>query len=195
VGTVLGKFDPRKVLAVGLVGAAWTLYALSNLSLQAGYWDIFWPQVIQGASLALVFVPLTTATMDPIPKEEMGNATSMFNLMRNVGGSVGIASATTYLFRRQQFHTHLLGANIDPYRSQVQVLSKQLQLAMVAHGADPATAMRQSYGAIWGILQRQSSMVAFVDTFRAMAVVFLLVLPLLMFMKKPRHHSKNVSMH
>jgi DHA2 family multidrug resistance protein len=195
VGTVLGKFDPRKVLAVGLVGAAWTLYALSNLSLQAGYWDIFWPQVIQGASLALVFVPLTTATMDPIPKEEMGNATSMFNLMRNVGGSVGIASATTYLFRRQQFHTHLLGANIDPYRSQVQVLSKQLQLAMVAHGADPATAMRQSYGAIWGILQRQSSMVAFVDTFRAMAVVFLLVLPLLMLMKKPRHHSKNVSMH
>ena len=115
VGTVLGKFDPRKVLAVGLVGASWSLYALSKLNLQAGYWDIFWPQFIQGACLALLFVPLTTATMDPIPKEEMGNATSMFNLMRNLGGSVGIACGTTFLFRRQQFHTHLLGANVTPF--------------------------------------------------------------------------------
>ena len=113
VGTVLGRFDPRKVLAVGLVGASWTLYALSRLNLQAGYWDIFWPQFIQGASLAMLFVPLTTATMDPIPKEEMGNATSMFNLMRNLGGSVGIAGATTYLFRRKQFHTNVLGAQCD----------------------------------------------------------------------------------
>ena len=95
VGTVLGRFDPRKVLAAGLVGASWTLYQLSNLNLNAGYWDIFWPQFVQGAALALLFVPLTTATMDPIPKEEMGNATSMFNLMRNLGGGFGIAAATT----------------------------------------------------------------------------------------------------
>ena len=53
VGTVLGRFDPRKVLAVGLVGGAWSLYALSQLNLDAGYWDIFWPQFIQGAALAL----------------------------------------------------------------------------------------------------------------------------------------------
>ncbi len=139
VGTVLGKFDPRKVLAVGLVGASWTLYDLSNLNLQAGYWDIFWPQFIQGAALALLFVPLTTATMDPISKEEMGNATSMFNLMRNLGGSIGIASATTFLFRRQQFHTSLLGANINAFRPQVQALSNAMQANMVAHGSDPVT--------------------------------------------------------
>ncbi len=112
VGTVLGRFDPRKVLAVGLVGAAWSLYALSQLNLNAGYWDIFWPQFVQGAALAMLFVPLTTATMDPIRKEEMGNATSMFNLMRNIGGSMGIASGTTYLARHEQMHTALLGANV-----------------------------------------------------------------------------------
>jgi DHA2 family multidrug resistance protein len=195
VGTVLGKFDPRKVLAVGLVGASWTLYALSNLNLQAGYWDIFWPQFIQGAALALLFVPLTTATMDPISKEEMGNATSMFNLMRNLGGSIGIASATTFLFRRQQFHTHLLGANINAFRPQVQALSNAMQANMVAHGSDPVTAARQSYVSMWGLIERQASMQAFVDTFRAMAVVFLLVLPMLLAMRRPSHHSKNVSMH
>ena len=62
-----------------------------SLNLQAGYWDIFWPQLIQGVGMSLLFVPLTTVAMDPIPRERMGNATSLFNLMRNIGGSIGIA--------------------------------------------------------------------------------------------------------
>jgi len=195
VGTVLGKFDPRKVLGAGLVGASWTLYTLSNLNLNAGYWDIFWPQFIQGASLAMLFVPLTTVTMDPIPKEEMGNATSMFNLMRNLGGSVGIATATTYLFRRQQFHTHLLGADVTPFNPQTMVRLRGLEAAMIAHGADPVTATHQAYGAIWGLVQRQASMIAFVDTFRAMSGVFLLMIPLVFLMKRPKHHGSGAAMH
>jgi len=187
VGTVLGRFDPRKVLAVGLVGAAYTLYSLSRLNLNAGYWDIFWPQFIQGASLAMLFVPLTTATMDPIPREEMGNATSMFNLMRNIGGSMGIASATTYLFRRQQLHTHLLAVDVNPYSPQTRTFLRGVESAMIVHGSDTHTAVSQSYGALWGMVERQASMLAFVDTFLAMAVVFLLMLPLLLIMKRPRH--------
>jgi MFS transporter, DHA2 family, multidrug resistance protein len=195
VGTVLGRFDPRKVLAVGLVGASWSLFSLSKLNLNAGYWDIFWPQFLQGACLALLFVPLTTATMDPIPKEEMGNATSMFNLMRNLGGSIGIACGTTFLFRAQQFHTHLLGAKVTPYNPMAQVYAKGIEANMIAHGSDPATAAKQAYGAIWGLVQRQAAMAAFIDTFRAMAIVFLLVLPLLLLMKKPKHHGGPTAMH
>jgi DHA2 family multidrug resistance protein len=195
VGTLLGRFDPRKVLAVGLAGASWSLYALSRLNLNAGYWDIFWPQIIQGASLAMLFVPLTTTTMDPIPKEEMGNATSMFNLMRNLGGSVGIACGTTYLFRRQQVHTNILGEHVNPYSTQAQTMIHRLQNSMIARGSDPATALQSAYGAIWEMVQRQASMISFVDTFRAMAVVFLLMLPLLFLMKKPRHHRGGAGMH
>jgi DHA2 family multidrug resistance protein len=195
VGTVLGKFDPRKVLAAGLIVASWTLYQLSRLNLNAGYWDIFWPQFIQGASLALLFVPLTTATMDPIPKEQMGNATSMFNLMRNIGGSMGIASATTYLFRAQQFHTHLLGADVTALNPQATGYLQGLRWYMMMHGSDAVTARQQAYGAIWGLVQRQAAMQAFVDTFRAMAIVFLLVLPLLFLMKRPSHHSRPPAMH
>jgi len=195
VGTVLSKFDPRKVLAVGLVGASWTLYNLGRLNLNAGYWDIFWPQFVQGAALAMLFVPLTTATMDPIPKEEMGNATSMFNLMRNLGGSFGIASATTYLFRRQQFHISVLGAHVSALNPQTQLRLQGMQQAMMARGADPQLALRRSYGAIWGMVLRQASMISFVDTFLAMAVVFLLVLPLLLIMKKPKHYRGPGAMH
>ena len=188
VGTVLSRFDPRKVLAMGLLGSAWTLYQLSQLNLQAGYWDIFWPQFIQGACLAMLFVPLTTAAMDPIAKEEMGNATSMFNLMRNLGGSVGIAAATTYLFRREQFHTNVLGRHVNAFNPRTQVYLSGLQSNMVAHGVDPQTALHRSYAAVWGIVQRQAAMNSFVDTFRAMAIVFVLVLPLLLVMRKPKHH-------
>ncbi len=194
VGTVLGRFDPRKVLAVGLALAAWTLYSLSTLNLDTGYWDIFWPQFIQGAALAMLFVPLTTATMHLIPKEQMGNATSMFNLMRNLGGSFGIATATTFLYRRQQFHTHVLSAHVTPYNPAAQAYLKELQSNMMAHGTDPSTAMQRAYGAIWGLVQRQASMQAFVDTFRFMAVVFLLVLPLLFIMKRPKHHGGPTAM-
>jgi DHA2 family multidrug resistance protein len=191
VGTVLGRFDPRKVLAVGLVGAAWTLHALSNLNLNAGYWDIFWPQFVQGAALALLFVPLTTATMDPIPKEEMGNATSMFNLMRNIGGSMGIASGTTYLFRSQQYYTALYGAHVSLSNMQTQTMLKGLQSRMMGHGSDPVTALQRAYGAIWGLVQRHAAMESFVVTFRALAVVFLLVLPMLFLMRKPKHHARS----
>jgi DHA2 family multidrug resistance protein len=195
VGTVMGRFDPRKVLAVGLIGASWTLYQLSNINLNAGYWDIFWPQFVQGAALAMLFVPLTTATMDRIPKEEMGNATSMFNLMRNLGGGFGIAAATTFLFRRQQFHTLRLGEHVNMLNTPTRVFLAGTQSAMMTHGGDPAAAATQSYVALWGTLQRQAAMLAFVDTFRAMAMVFLLVLPFLFIMKRPKHHRGAGAMH
>ena len=195
VGTVMSRFDPRKVLGVGLVGASWSLYALSRLNLEAGYWDIFWPQFIQGAALAMLFVPLTTATMDPIPKEEMGNATSMFNLMRNLGGSFGIAAATTYLFRRQQYHTNQLGARVTAFSPAARAMSRSVAANMVAHGSDPVTAVRQAYVATWGLIERQASMLSFVDTFLAMGIVFLLVLPLLLAMKRPQSRRGGAAMH
>src|SRR5262249_33424953 len=114
-GLMTGHFDPRKLLAAGLFVGGATLLWLSLLNLQAGYWDIFWPQIIQGAGLSLLFVPLTTVAMDPIPREQMGNATSLFNLMRNIGGSIGIAATGTMLARHAQSTTALLGRTATPY--------------------------------------------------------------------------------
>src|SRR3954471_2879523 len=122
VGVMTGRFDARKLLTAGLFVGGVTLLWLSKLNLQAGYWDIFWPQLAQGAGMALLFVPLTTVAMDAIPRERMGNATSLFNLMRNIGGSIGIAITGTMLVRQQQTVTTMLGAHVTPYDAASQAM-------------------------------------------------------------------------
>jgi MFS transporter, DHA2 family, multidrug resistance protein len=110
-GYLTSKTDPRRLIVVGLLLGCLTMFSLSHLNLNAGYWDIFGPQVFQGVVLALLFIPIMTLAMSSIPKEKMGNATSIFNLMRNIGGSLGIAIMTTFLAaaisstRRRSPHT------------------------------------------------------------------------------------------
>src|SRR5262252_7681244 len=136
VGMIVAKVDPRKLLTVGLLGGAASLYALGSLNLQVGYWDIFWPQFFQGLSMGLVFVPLTTVTMSLIAREEMGNATSLFNLMRNMGGSVGIAAIATMLSRSTQAQYNILGSHVSAFDAQVRSLLEQIRAGFMAHGMD-----------------------------------------------------------
>jgi DHA2 family multidrug resistance protein len=189
VGAIMGRFDPRKMLGLGILGASFTLFQLSWLNLGAGYWDIFWPQLFQGISMALLFVPLTTITMDPIAKEHMGNATSIFNLMRNIGGSMGIATATTYLARHSQVHINILGAHVNPYSPQARRMLDGIQQSLMARGQSAAAARQQAYGAVFGMVRQQASMLSFLETFRLMAILFLCMLPLLLLMRRPRHRG------
>lgn len=193
-GAILSRLDARKLLGLGMVATAITLFQLSHLNLKAGYWDVFWPQFIQGLALALLFVPLTTVTMDPIPREEMGNATSIFNLMRNLGGSMGIAGATTLLARQQQLHINRLGANVTIYSPQARAAINHMRGLFMGQGSDPATATNRAYGVIFGQVQQQASMLSFMDVFHILGVIFLLVIPALLIMRRPRHGGA-VAMH
>jgi DHA2 family multidrug resistance protein len=195
VGFLTAKIDPRKLLAVGLIGAAGTLFALGSINLQAGYWDIFWPQFFQGLSMGLVFVPLTTVTMSLIVREEMGNATSLFNLMRNLGGSVGIATIATMLSRSTQAQYNILGTHITPYDTGVTMLLDQMRGAFLAKGMDVTTATRAAYAAVSGMVSQQAVMVAFVQLFRILAVIFAVVIPLVIVMRRPRPGQRAASAH
>ncbi len=195
VGAILSRLDARKLLAAGLLGASFTLVQLSWLNLNAGYWDVFWPQFFQGITMSLLFVPLTTVTMDPIPKEQMGNATSLFNLMRNIGGSMGIAFATTYLERRSQAHVNLLGEHVNPYSPTSQQMIEATRQALMARGADAATAAKQAYAAVFGMVQQQSAMLSFAESFRLFGLIFLIALPFLFVMRRPQHRGGGAPMH
>jgi DHA2 family multidrug resistance protein len=184
VGILMGKIEARKLLAAGLIIASFSIYQLSKLNLNAGYWDIFWPQLLQGTSMGLLFVPLTTITNGLIPKEQMGNATSLFNLMRNIGASVGIASVTTISARHTQMHTNDLTRHINPYNPVAQVTLQGMKQALMARGMDAATATKQAYAGIFGMLQRQAAMMSYIDTFFLLAIMFAACLPLILLMKK-----------
>ena len=195
IGAIMVKFDSRKLLGLGLGVSAITLFMFSRLSLNTGYWDVFWPQLIQGVALGLVWVPLTTITMDPIPKETMGNATSIFSLTRNLGASMGIASVTTMLARGQQRHINVLGAHVNPYDSQAGRLSRGFRAAFLNSGSDLYTASRQSTAAMFGMVQRQAAMLTFVDIFWLLGAIFVAMIPLVLLMKRPKRGGDAVAAH
>lgn len=185
VGILIGRVDPRKLLAVGMSLSGGTLLWLSRLNLQAGYWDIFWPQLAQGAGMSLLFVTLTTVAMDAIPRERMGNATSLFNFMRNIGGSIGIAVTATMVYRSQQTLSVRLGESVTIYDPATQSLLAQLKGGFMAAGADAATAAQRAYGALFGVVQQQAAIVSFVRVFEALGILFLVMLPLVLVMRRP----------
>ena len=152
IGVLIGKIDPRKMVAGGLIFGALTLFWLGKLNLHAGYWDIFWPQFIQGLALSALFVPLTTISMDPIPRERMGNATSLFNLMRNLGGSIGIATTGSLLARKTQEYVNVFGSHVDPYSVASQRAIESARQGFMARGADPTTAMQRAYASVAGMV-------------------------------------------
>ena len=195
IGRIMHRFDPRKFLAFGLLAGAGTLYQLSRMSLDAGYWDFFWPQFIQGISLAMLFVPLSTISMAAIPRENMGNATSLFNLLRNLGGGIGIAGVTTLVARHQQMHINVLGANVTLYSPKTRALLSGIQAGMKSHGPGAAAATRQSYGVLYGMVQRQATILSYIDVFQLLAVIFLLMTPLVLLMRKPSGSVKAVPPH
>jgi DHA2 family multidrug resistance protein len=196
VGLTMRKSDPRKFLAAGVLLCAFTLFQFSRLNLEAGYWDFFWPQLIQGMSLGLLFVPLTTITMSLISKESMGNATSLFNLTRNIGGSVGIAMVTTLNARYQQAYVNRLGEHFTAYNPAATGMLHQLQSMWLTLGSGPGRAGRQAVAMAFGLVQRQAAMLAFVDVFLLLTAMFAALVPLILIMKKPDHGpGEEVSLH
>jgi DHA2 family multidrug resistance protein len=186
VGILVAKVDPRKLLASGILLVASAMFMLSRLSLDVGFWNFWWPLMLQGSAFGLVFVPLTTVTNDPIPRERIGNATSIFNLMRNIGASIGISVVTTMQFRKMQVHIHELGKYVTGASTQAQSTIANLRGYFISQGSDPVTATQRAYAALWGTVQRQAAMLAYNDTFFFLALMFLGVLPLLLLMQRPK---------
>jgi MFS transporter, DHA2 family, multidrug resistance protein len=187
VGAYIQRGDGRKVVFIGLLIGAASMFMMQRLTLDASYWDFVWPRVILGLGLAMIFVPLTTVTLSTISREEMGNATGMFNLLRNMGGSVGIAIAATLIARFSQFYQNSLVGHITPYSLQTQAHLAGLKKAAILGGIDPATAGKVSLAALYGVVRRQAGILAYNHIFWIVGLVFLAVIPLLVLLKKPRH--------
>jgi len=193
IGLLMNRVDPRKMLGLGFFVNAATLYWMGWLNLQAGFWDIFWPQFVQGIGMGLLFVPLTTVSMDRISQKDMGSATSLFNLVRNIGGAAGIAVVQTILARGRQEHFNILGAHVNQYSATTRAMVEGMRSAFIAAGADVATATQRANAALFGSVMKQAAMISFLDSFKLLAYVFLLLMPLIFLMRKPQHHEAGDS--
>jgi DHA2 family multidrug resistance protein len=179
VGYLVSRVDSRKLIGLGFLIAGGSIFWLSRLNLDMAINNIRWPNFLQGMGMAFVFVPLTTTTMGMLGNEQMGNATGIFNLMRNIGGSIGISIATTFVARHAQAHQTTLVAHLTPYDAAYREHLQSLQGAMAfPHNQSLAVAD------IYHTLVQQATTMAYVDTFRWLALLCLLCAPVAIFFKK-----------
>lgn len=186
-GILIGRrWDMRALLFGGIIVSAIGMLTFSYLSGAAGPWSFLMPQIIMGAGLGFVFVPFATISVDPIPNEEMGYATSITGLTRNLGAGFGIAIAATMLERGKQVHQSRLVAHVNPTNLLSQSMLSGIQRYLHQGGASLSTAAHQSLGALYGVVLHEAAVLSYLDAFRLLAILFVLVSPLVWVMRKPR---------
>ncbi len=190
-GTLMKRgVKPQRLLALGVLISAYSLWLMSRFNLEADFNAVVWPRVVQAVGMALFFVPLAAATYMNVRKEDMGNATGIFNLLRNLGGSIGVALATTILSQRSQFHQTSLVERLTPFNPAFQI-RKQRLLRLDQQGGAIASRRKGVLAFIYGQVLRQASMLGFNDTFWILGVLSFLLVPLPFLMKSKRQPEER----
>ncbi|MBF0328864.1 MAG: DHA2 family efflux MFS transporter permease subunit [Nitrospirae bacterium] len=183
-GRLVTKVNPKGLLTFGIIVSAYSVYLMAQFNLHADFYTLLWPRIVLGVGMGFLFIPLTTLTLSTIPKEQMANATSIYNLLRNLGGSFGVAFVTTVLARRQQFHQSRLVEHLTPFDTNYQIATSNSTQLFQYYGLDQGSAEMSSLGIIYKELLRQVSMLAFNDAFYLVSAVMLITLPLVWIMKR-----------
>ena len=160
IGRLLNRIDGRWSIVFGTLLFAWSTWLLGGLDVQAGYWDVFWPRLVQGFALGFLFVPLTTISLSDVPRGELAGATGVLTLLRQLGGSLGIAILTTLLTHRTAIAWNVLASGVTQ-----------------THG--------YSVGQLTQMVSQQATMIAYDYLFRLTAIVFVLSTPLVFLIKRP----------
>src|ERR1044071_9725956 len=132
IGRLIGRVDARYLITFGFVVLTFSTSLFTEINLYISQSSIIIPMLISGVAMGFVFVPLTTMTMATLPQQEIGNASGIYNLMRNTGGSIGIAIMTTLLVRNAQVHQSVLMTNVNEYNPAYQQLFAQIKAGFLA---------------------------------------------------------------
>jgi DHA2 family multidrug resistance protein len=186
VPRLMKRFDPRLVIGVGFA-----LFAASNfmnIYLTSDYANdqLFWPNVVRAVGQALILTPLSAVATAGIEAENAGSASGLFNMMRNLGGAVGIAMLQTFLTKREQYHSNVLMQSVSLFEQASRTRIEQLTQYFVNHGViDRADAAHRALVAIGHIVQKQAFILAFSDTFYLLGATLLIALMATLLLKKP----------
>ena len=176
-GRLTNVMDARLEIAIGLAMFAAGSWAMGGLNQYAGFWDIFWPRTLQGFALGFLFVPLTTASLSGISRSAMSNATGLYTLVRQLGGSLGIALLELIQIRREDFAQQAFAGGITLANANV--------TRMLAGMHDRARGLSE----LGGMVVQNATVVSYDYVFRFCAVVFLISIPTVLLLKKPAPRS------
>lgn len=180
--------NPKWLLGVGLALQTASLWLMASFNLEAGFLHIAWPRVVLGLAMGLFFVPLMTVAFSHIEQEDIGNASGILNLLRNLGGSFGVAFCTTVLSQRGQLHQNFLTENITPSNPAFQAHYQDVLHWLQLH--KPALANQEGVlSIIYQEVLRQASMLAFNDTFYIMGWMTACLVPTALLLRAPKHYN------
>jgi len=194
VGSLVRRIDGRVLVAFGFTILAAATWMLGRLNLDVAMRDVVWPNVIAGVAMGFIFVPLTTLAVGNLRNEQIGNATGIYNLVRNLGGSAGIAMVTTLLARGAQAHQAALVRNVTPYDPESQQWLAEVTAALSAQSG-PATAAEQAQQLLYAIVHQQAMLLAFVDSFRLLSLMCLGCIALVWLFRKTAAGAPSVGVH
>lgn len=184
-GRFYNKLGPRLLVGVGLLVSCFSFWQLSHLTTQVGFWDIFWPQVWQGVGFSLIFVALSTAALATIPRPDVTAATGLYNVSRQVFGSVGIAVAATQLTSGvTRYHAMLAERAGTANAAAVSWLQSMTGALMARTGVDIATARQQALRLMDIIVTRQATVLSYNRVFVLVSFLFIFALPLVFLLKR-----------
>jgi DHA2 family multidrug resistance protein len=191
VGRIYNTVSPRIVIAAGVGFIAWGAWEMSHFTLVTGQSDVIWAIATQGIGFSCLFVPLSTVALSAVPRHRMADATGLNSLFRQVGGSIGLAVGATLLTRygaqaRAALVSHLTGADPEAVSR-----LRQATTGFAARGYDALTAHGLALRSIDGAVDRQATLLSFDHVFLIAGVAFLLVLPLLAFLKTPEQTAAD----
>ncbi|MCP6761199.1 MAG: DHA2 family efflux MFS transporter permease subunit [Fischerella sp. CENA71] len=184
VGRLSTKIDARLLMAGGTVGITLVMFQLASITPQTGTDDLFWLLVERAAASTLIVLPLSLAALSPLSLKDVGAGSGLFNLSRQVGGSIGIALLSSILEGREVFHKAVLVEKVSLYNLETNQRLDLLTKGLQSWGTDSVTVHQQALALINQSINIQAAVMSFADIFRIVGVVFLCSLPLLLFLTK-----------
>ena len=183
---IVMRVDQRVMLGFGCLLNAVSLYMMTSLTLDMDYWALALPRLVQGIAVGFIFVPLSTLTLATIRRDKLVNATAVYGMMRNIGGSVGIATVTTLLAQRSQFHQATLVSHINVWDPETRARMATWTHHFATQGTDAFTAERRAVAMLYRETVTQAQLLAYTDDFWLLALLFAAVPLLLPFMRRIR---------
>jgi MFS transporter, DHA2 family, multidrug resistance protein len=188
VPRLMRRFDARLVIGGGFALFAASCFMNIYMTTDYGSDQLLWPNVVRAVGQALAFAPLSAVATSGIEAENAGSASGLFNMMRNLGGAIGIAMLQTFLTKREQYHSNVLTPSVSLFEQATRARIDQLTQYFINHGiSDPAYASHRAVVAIGQVVQKQAFIMAFSDTFYLMGAALIVALVAGLMLRKPGH--------